>query len=258
MFRERHRLGPGETHQAAPRPSWCICSTRRAASGSESAALTTTRQLEQQATQARSRQANRERTNMTDSHFDRRSLLKGGAADAGRGGDDAADQLLGFAKAWAQTAPWKPESRRQDQSAALEALRGGRGRRVHEDRRRLPEGHRRQGQRLQRILRRHPAQGVGRRQHRAGPGHGVGPAFAAAPVPRQVHRVDRRRRLSRQEVRRLGQSAEAYGKVGGKWIGIPVAINGGADQLPHRRVREGRLQGIPEGHRGLPRAVQGA
>lgn len=40
---------------------------------------------------------------------DRRSLLKGGAVSLAAAATMSADQLLGFAKAWAQTAQWKPE-----------------------------------------------------------------------------------------------------------------------------------------------------
>ena len=47
---------------------------------------------------------------MTDYHPDRRSLLKGGAAAAAVLSTVPADQLLGFAKAWAQTSQWKPEA----------------------------------------------------------------------------------------------------------------------------------------------------
>jgi multiple sugar transport system substrate-binding protein len=41
---------------------------------------------------------------------DRRSLLKGGAAVLAGAATLTTDQLLGFAKAWAQTAKWKPEA----------------------------------------------------------------------------------------------------------------------------------------------------
>src|SRR5262249_40705570 len=40
---------------------------------------------------------------------DRRSLLKGGAAALSAAATMSADQLLGYAKAWAQNAQWKPE-----------------------------------------------------------------------------------------------------------------------------------------------------
>jgi multiple sugar transport system substrate-binding protein len=45
---------------------------------------------------------------MTNGRFTRRDVLKGGGAVAGAAALGAAD-LYGFAKAWAQSAPWKPE-----------------------------------------------------------------------------------------------------------------------------------------------------
>ena len=41
---------------------------------------------------------------------DRRSLLKGGATMLAAAATISSEQLLGYAKAWAQTAPWKPEA----------------------------------------------------------------------------------------------------------------------------------------------------
>src|SRR6201990_3530329 len=41
---------------------------------------------------------------------DRRSLLKGGATMLAAAATMSSEQLLGYAKAWAQTAPWKPEA----------------------------------------------------------------------------------------------------------------------------------------------------
>ncbi|MDB5657037.1 MAG: Twin-arginine translocation pathway signal, partial [Tardiphaga sp.] len=46
---------------------------------------------------------------MTGFTPDRRSLLKGGAITLAAAATMSADQLLGYAKAWAQSAPWKPE-----------------------------------------------------------------------------------------------------------------------------------------------------
>ena len=40
---------------------------------------------------------------------DRRSLLKGGATMLAAAATMSSDQLLGYAKAWAQTSQWKPE-----------------------------------------------------------------------------------------------------------------------------------------------------
>jgi multiple sugar transport system substrate-binding protein len=47
---------------------------------------------------------------MNDFMQNRRSLLKGGAAVLAGAATVSADQLFGFAKAWAQTAQWKPEA----------------------------------------------------------------------------------------------------------------------------------------------------
>src|SRR6201996_6712563 len=41
---------------------------------------------------------------------DRRSLLKGGATMLAAAATMSSEELLGYAKAWAQTSPWKPEA----------------------------------------------------------------------------------------------------------------------------------------------------
>src|SRR3954466_6652130 len=46
---------------------------------------------------------------MTQFAPDRRSLLKGGAITLAAAAAMSADQLLGYAKAWAQASQWKPE-----------------------------------------------------------------------------------------------------------------------------------------------------
>ena len=46
---------------------------------------------------------------MTILNPDRRTLLKGGALTLAAAATMSADQLLGYAKAWAQASPWKPE-----------------------------------------------------------------------------------------------------------------------------------------------------
>ncbi len=46
---------------------------------------------------------------MMDFRTSRRSLLRGSAATVAAAATLSAEQLLGFAKAWAQAAPWKPE-----------------------------------------------------------------------------------------------------------------------------------------------------
>src|ERR1700741_4124496 len=47
---------------------------------------------------------------MSDCTPDRRSLLKGGATMLAAAATMSSEQLLGYAKAWAQTTQWKPEA----------------------------------------------------------------------------------------------------------------------------------------------------
>ena len=148
--------------------------------------------------------------------------------------------------------------RRQDQPDALAPLRGGRRRGLREDDQRLQAGDRRRRRGDQRVVRGHPAEGLGCRQHRPGPRHGVGPLFAAAPVPGEVHGHDRRRQLPRQEVRRLGAGGGGLRQVRQQVDRHSGRDHRRPDELPHLLDGEGRLQGIPEGHRGLPRTLQGA
>src|SRR6202051_2268893 len=50
------------------------------------------------------------RLQMSDFTTHRRSLLKGGATMLAAAATLSSEQLLGYAKAWAQTAQWKPEA----------------------------------------------------------------------------------------------------------------------------------------------------
>ena len=60
--------------------------------------------------------------------FTRRTLLQGAyRADRGRHPDFYGPALLNFAKAWAQTAPWKPKQGAKLTLMRWEALRAGRG-----------------------------------------------------------------------------------------------------------------------------------
>ena len=50
-------------------------------------------------------------------------------------------------------------------------------------------------------------------------------------------------------------AAEAYGKTRQQVDRHPGRHHRRPDELPHLLDGEGRLQGIPEGHRGLPRTL---
>ena len=102
---------------------------------------------------------------------------------ARRSASPARTSLLDFAKAWAQTAPWKPEPGAQlsmlrwkyfvqseDDAfvALMNAFTKATGVKVDITRE---------------VLRGRAAEGLGRRQHRRRPGPVLGPLLAAAPVP---------------------------------------------------------------------------
>ena len=84
-----------------------------------------------------------------------------------------------------------------------------------------------QGHDRARVVRRRAAEGFRRRQYRHRPGPVLGPLFAAAFVPAEMRRRHRRRRLSRQEVWRLGADGRDVRQgSGNKWIAIPICYYG--------------------------------
>ena len=134
---------------------------------------------------------------------------------------------------------------RQAVDAALEIFRAVGRRRLRQADRGLHQGDRREGRHLARVLRGRAAEGFGRRQHRHRPGPVLGPLFAAASVPAEVHRRHRRRRLSRQEIRRLGRQRGQVRQERQQVDRDPDLLLGRADELPHRGLEEGRLLEIP-------------
>ena len=67
-------------------------------------------------------------------------------------------------------------------------------------------------------------------------------------------------RVPRQEVRRLvpGRATPSCKPDGKKWIGVPLGAAGVDDRLPREHGEGGRLRHLPEGHRRLPQADEGA
>ena len=159
--------------------------------------------------------------------FTRRSLLQGGTALAAAGALTG-PALLDFAKAWAQTAPWKAEK-----GAKLTVMRWKRFVPAEDDafNAMVAAFKTATGTEMNvfsEVLRGRAAEGLRRRQHRRGPRPGLGPAHAAAAVPDQSPQDERRRRLSRQEVWRLDRcGGRMTCKQGNDWLGIPVATIGG-------------------------------
>ena len=116
--------------------------------------------------------------------FTRRTLLQGGTALAAAGALTG-PALLDFAKAWAQTAPWKAEK-----GAKLTVMRWKRFVPAEDDafNAMVAAFKTATGTEMNvfsEVLRGRAAEGVGRRQHRLGPRSGLGPAYAAAAVPDQ-------------------------------------------------------------------------
>ena len=139
----------------------------------------------------------------------------------------SSDQLLGYAKAWAQTAQWKPEA-----GAKINLLRW----------KRFVEAEDVAFMKIVDAFQKATgvtitvsnesyddisAEGVGRRQYRAGPGHGVGPLFVAVPVGEQVLDIKDVADYLGGKTGGWTQSGKAYGKLDGKWVGIPIAATGG-------------------------------
>jgi hypothetical protein len=186
--------------------------------------------------------------------FTRRTLVKGAAAAGVLTGSGLTD----WAKAWAQASPFKPEN-----GATLNLLRWRRFVEAEDAQfnkmvAAFTAGDGLQGQRLLGELRRRAAEGVRRRQYRHRPGPHLVALFGAAPVPAEVPRRHRRRRLSRQEVWRLGAAGGGLRQDRRQVDLDPGRGQRRLHQLPHLDDQGRRLQRGAAGHQGLPRALQGA
>ena len=175
---------------------------------------------------------------MTD--FTRRTLVKGGTA-LGAASALTGPALLDWAKAWAQTAPWKPEK-----DAKLSMLRWKYFVQSEDDAfvKLIDAFTKATGVKVdisRESLRGRAAEGFGRRQHRRRARPVLGPLLAAAPVPAEMHRRHRRRRLPRQEVRRLGAERGHLRQERQQVDRDPDLLHRQSDQLPHRGLEEGRL-----------------
>ena len=139
---------------------------------------------------------------------------------------------------------------RQAINAALEVLRAGRRRRLREDDRRLQEGDRRQGRSSPRIVRGRAAEGFGRRQHRRRASTWSGASIRCRTCSRRSASTSPTSPTTSARSTAAGSPApRCTARRGNKWIGIPVCYH---RRLMNYRISldgEGRLQGIPEGHR---------
>ena len=126
----------------------------------------------------------REEASHDDMNFTRRTFVKGATALAATGALTGTGPVR-LGQGLGPSIALEGREGRQAHRDALEALRRGRGQGVQRDGRRLQGRDRHRHERVQRVVRGRAAEGFGRRQHRLGPGPRVGPAHAAAAVPRQ-------------------------------------------------------------------------
>jgi multiple sugar transport system substrate-binding protein len=164
---------------------------------------------------------------MTDFTTDRRSLLKGGATLMAAAATMSSEQLLGYAKAWAQAAQWKPEA-----GAKINMLRW----------KRFVEAEDVAFMKIVDAFQK--ATGVTinvsnesyddiqpKASVAANTGQGLDMVWGLYTLPflfpnKCVDMTDVADYLGKK-CGGWTQSGEAYGKLDGKWIGIPVAATGG-------------------------------
>ena len=149
---------------------------------------------------------------------------------------------------------------RQAARAALEPLRAGRHRRLHGERQEVHREDRHRGARRQRGLGRRAAQGGGGRQHRRRPRHHPVDQRRRQPVPGQAAR--RHRPVPSTSARSTAagtRPCEAYLQPDGKkWIGLPLGSPARCMVYRESMLKAAGFDSVPEGHRRLPQAVQGA
>ena len=126
--------------------------------------------------------------------------------------------------------------------------------------RQVPAGDRRRDARRLRRLGGHPPADRGRRQHRRRPGHRHRLGRRPAHLCRQADRADRRRRLSRQALRRLDASSrEKYGKQRqAPTTGSACRSAAPTGPLVYRKsaVKEAGFDTIPNDHAGFLKLCQ--
>src|SRR5882757_1797034 len=164
---------------------------------------------------------------MTSFKTDRRSLIKGGATLLAAAATMSGEQLLGYAKAWAQTSQWKPEA-----GASINMLRW----------KRFVEAEDVAFMKIVDAFQK--ATGVKinvsnesyddiqpKASVAANTGQGLDMVWGLYSLPflfpeKCVDVTDVADHLAKK-CGGWAPSGEAYGKMGDKWVGIPVAATGG-------------------------------
>src|SRR5260370_28364847 len=187
------------------------------------------------------------------SHFttDRRSLLRGGGTLLAGAETMSSEQLLGYAKAWAQGAQWKPEGGAQSHLLRWE---------------RFVEGEDVAFMKIVDAFQK--ATGVTinvsnesyddiqpKASVAANTGQGLDMVWGLYTLPFLFpNKCTDMTDVADYLGKKCGgwtQSGEAYGKLDGKWIGIPVAATGGLGDYPNSAMEKTRLKTFPKDLAGV-------
>src|SRR5260370_31874941 len=193
------------------------------------------------------------------SHFttDRRSLLRGGATLLAAAATMSSEQLLGYAKAWAQTAQWKPEA-----GAKINMLRW----------KRFVEAEDVSFMKIVDAFQK--ATGVTinvsnesyddlqpKASVAANTGQGLDLVWGLYSLPflfpsKCADMTDVADYLGKK-CGGWAPSGQAYGRLDGKWIGIPVAATGGLGNYRGAPAGKARPKEFPTDPRGLGGLIKG-
>src|SRR5260370_2624947 len=182
---------------------------------------------------------------------DRRSLLKGGGTLLAAAATMSSEQLLGYAKAWAQDAQWKPEA-----GAKINLLRW----------KRFVEAEDTAFMKIVDAFQK--ATGVTinvsnesyddiqpKASVAANTGQGLDMVWGLYTLPFLFpNKCTDMTDVADYLGKKCGgwtQSGEAYGKLDGKWIGIPVAATGGLVNNPNAVMENNGPKKVPNYHPGL-------
>ncbi len=182
--------------------------------------------------------------------IDRRSLIKGAAA-AGAVGAVAQTGLLGFAQAWAQAAPWKPEK-----GAKLTLLRWKRFIQSEEDAfMRLVAAFTKATGVAVTVLNESLDDVQPKASVAANIGKGPDLFWGLYSLPHLFpNKIVELTDVANYLGKKYGgwvPSAETYGKSGGKWIAIPVGYNGNVINYRQSLIEKAGFKEIPKDTAGF-------
>ena len=168
---------------------------------------------------------------------DRRSLLKGGATMLAAAATMSSEQLLGYAKAWAQTAQWKPEA-----DAKINLLRWKRFVEAEDVAfMKIVDAFQKANNVTINVSNEFYDDIQPKASVAANTGQGLDMVWGLYSLPflfpnKCTDMTDVADYLGKK-CGGWSASGEAYGKLDGKWIGVPVAATGGLVNYRWRRLK---------------------